>query len=90
MSGTTVTLILQIIAGAIGGNAAAAGMESADLGNVGNSIAGALGGVGGGTILGALAPSLEHVHVHEGGQAIVGMVEGGGSTSKKDGSTPCS
>jgi hypothetical protein len=34
--------------------------------------------------------TVEHVHVHEGGQAIVGMVEGGGGTSKKSGSTPCS
>jgi hypothetical protein len=34
--------------------------------------------------------TVEHVHVHEGGQAIVGMVEGGGGSSKKGGSTPCS
>ncbi len=34
--------------------------------------------------------TVEHVHVHEGGQAIVGMVDGGGDSSKKDGSTPCS
>jgi hypothetical protein len=34
--------------------------------------------------------TVEHVHVHEGGQAIVGTVEGGGGTSKKSGSTPCS
>jgi hypothetical protein len=33
--------------------------------------------------------TVEHVHVHEGGQAIVGMVEGGGGSSKKCGSTPC-
>jgi hypothetical protein len=34
--------------------------------------------------------TVEHVHVNEGGQAIVGMVEGGGGSSKKGGSTPCS
>jgi hypothetical protein len=34
--------------------------------------------------------TVEHVHVHEGGQAIVGQVEGGGGSSKKDESTPCS
>jgi hypothetical protein len=36
--------------------------------------------------------TVEHVHVHQGGQAIVGHVEhqGGGVSVKPDGSTPCS
>ncbi len=36
--------------------------------------------------------TVEHVHVHEGGQAIVGNVEhpGGGGQVKTNGSTPCS
>jgi hypothetical protein len=35
--------------------------------------------------------TVEHVHVHQGGQAIVGHVEnqGGGVTHKTEGSTPC-
>ena len=35
--------------------------------------------------------TVEHVHVHQGGQAIVGYVEnqGGGATHKTEGSTPC-
>ena len=32
--------------------------------------------------------TVEHVHVNEGGQAIVGNVQGGGGNLKKDGSTP--
>ena len=58
MSATIINLIIQIIAGAIGGNAAGAGMEKANLGTAGNTIAGALGGLGGGQILGALIPAL--------------------------------
>ena len=34
--------------------------------------------------------TVEHVHVHEGGQAIVGNVEGGGMRVKSEESTPCS
>src|SRR5438876_11928561 len=58
MSATIINLIIQIIAGAIGGNAAGAGMEKANLGTAGNTIAGALGGLGGGQILSALIPAL--------------------------------
>ena len=32
--------------------------------------------------------TVEHVHVHEGGQAIVGNVQGGGGSAKKQGPTP--
>jgi hypothetical protein len=45
MSSTIINLIIQLIAGAIGGNAAAASMENVDLGPAGNTIAGSLGGV---------------------------------------------
>jgi hypothetical protein len=51
-------LIIQIIAGAIGANAASAGMEKVSLGPAGNTIAGALGGLGGGQILSALIPAI--------------------------------
>jgi hypothetical protein len=54
MSATIMNLILQIIAGAIGGNAVGARVENASMGTAGNTIAGALGGIGGGQLLGAL------------------------------------
>ncbi|MBL8894345.1 MAG: hypothetical protein JNJ53_07070 [Rhizobiales bacterium] len=44
-------IIIQIIAGAIGGNAAGKAMKDYDLGTTGNSIAGVVGGVLGGQIL---------------------------------------
>ena len=52
-------LIIQLIAGALGGNAAGATMKNFDLGALGNTIAGALGGAGGGTLLTALLPMLQ-------------------------------
>jgi hypothetical protein len=59
MSATMINLIIQLIAGAIGGNAAGASMKNLDLGTLGNTIAGALGGAGGGTLLTALLPMLQ-------------------------------
>ena len=58
MSATLINLIIQVIAGVVGGTAAGKRMENADLGGLGNAIAGALGGVGGGQILAALIPAL--------------------------------
>ena len=54
MSATIINLIIQIIAGIIGGNAAGAGMKNANLGTGGNTVAGAIGGIGGGWLLGAI------------------------------------
>jgi uncharacterized membrane protein YeaQ/YmgE (transglycosylase-associated protein family) len=45
MSSIIINLILQAVAGALGGNAAAAGLDQADLGRAANTIAGAIGGV---------------------------------------------
>jgi len=59
MSASIINLIIQLIAGALGGNAAGATMKNLDLGTLGNSIAGAIGGVGGGTLLTALLPLLQ-------------------------------
>src|SRR5262245_44542931 len=42
MSATMINLIIQIIAGALGGNAAGATMKNLDLGALGNTVAGAL------------------------------------------------
>ncbi len=46
--------VIQLILGAIGGNAGGAVMKNSSLGTLGNTIAGAIGGLGGGTILGSL------------------------------------
>jgi hypothetical protein len=58
MSSLIINLILQTIAGAVGGNAAAAGLEQADIGKAANTIAGAIGGVASGQIVSALLPTL--------------------------------
>jgi uncharacterized membrane protein YeaQ/YmgE (transglycosylase-associated protein family) len=58
MSATLINLIVQLIAGAVGGNAAGKINSSFDLGTLVNSIVGALGGVGGGYLIGMLAPAL--------------------------------
>jgi uncharacterized membrane protein YeaQ/YmgE (transglycosylase-associated protein family) len=45
------SLIIQLIVGAIGGNAAGKAMPDKSLGTAGNTIAGAIGGFGGGWLL---------------------------------------
>jgi hypothetical protein len=72
-----INIIIQLVAGAIGGNAA--GVKDYNLGRRGNTIAGALGGVGGGQILTALLPMLagtENVDIAIIGQAVSGGVAG--------------
>ena len=49
-----VSLIIQLIAGAVGGNAAGAALKEKSLGSTGNSIAGAIGGL----ILGQIVQSM--------------------------------
>ena len=44
MSGLLINLIIQIVSGAIGGNAAAGAAKNIDLGTLGNTLAGAVGG----------------------------------------------
>jgi uncharacterized membrane protein YeaQ/YmgE (transglycosylase-associated protein family) len=63
-------LIIQLISGAVGGNAAGAIFKNLSLGMLGNTIAGVAGGGIGGQILGAVLPSLA------GG--MVGQAAGGG------------
>jgi uncharacterized membrane protein YeaQ/YmgE (transglycosylase-associated protein family) len=76
---TIVNLIIQLIAGAVGGNAAGAALKDYNLGNLGNTIAGAIGGVGGGQLLQVLIPAIAN---SAGGGvdpgAIVGQLVGGG------------
>jgi hypothetical protein len=78
MSATIINIIIQLIAGAVGGNAAGAGLKNYDLGTLGNTIAGALGGVGGGQILTALLPMLAGAADNVDIGAIVGQAVGGG------------
>lgn len=46
-----VSLIIEVISGAVGGNVAGAAMKENSLGTMGNSIAGIVGGGLGGTLL---------------------------------------
>ncbi len=47
-------LILQLIAGAVGGNIGGAALKNYSLGSTGNTIAGAIGGLGAGQLLPAI------------------------------------
>jgi hypothetical protein len=58
MSGILMSLFIQLVAGAIGGNAVGAAMKDISLGSLGNTVAGAIGGGVGGPILAALIPML--------------------------------
>jgi hypothetical protein len=75
-----VSLIIQLVAGVAGGNAAGKGLPQVDLGPIGNSIAGAIGGAGGGQLLQLLVPAL--AGAAGGGLdlgAIIGQLVGGGA-----------
>ena len=78
MSATLVNLIVQLIAGALGGNAVGATMKNFDLGTLGNSVAGAIGGAGGGTLLTALLPLLQGAAGNVDVGALLGRAVGGG------------
>lgn len=78
MSATVINLIVQLIAGAIGGNAMGSGLKNVDLGTMGNSIAGAIGGAGGGTLLTSLIPLLAGTAGNVDIGSIVGQAVGGG------------
>jgi hypothetical protein len=54
MSATLVNLIIQLISGAVGSGVLTRIISQLNLGPIGNLITGALGGVGGGNILGSL------------------------------------
>jgi hypothetical protein len=80
MSAVIVNLIIQIIAGAIGGNAAGAAMKNMSLGATGNTIAGAIGGIGGGWILQMLVPAMQQAAATGNFDvgSIIGQIVGGG------------
>ena len=54
MWGGIVGLIIQLIAGGVGGNIAGAALKQYDLGTIGNTIAGVIGGGVGAQLLGAV------------------------------------
>lgn len=62
-------LIISLVSGAVGGNAAGALMKSKSLGVVGNSLAGIVGGGLGGQLL---------AMVGAGGEGLIGEIAGGG------------
>lgn len=68
-----VGIIVQIITGAIGGAGTGKAVKSVDLGNVGNIIAGIIGGVGGPALAG-LIPGLD-VLSSMGGTAAAGGLD---------------
>lgn len=63
-------LLIQLAAGAVGGNAGGAVAKNASLGTVGNTITGAVGGGLGGVLMNALAGG--------GLDSMIGQLAGGG------------
>lgn len=78
MSGAMISLIIQLISGAVGGNVAGAALKDYNLGTLGNSIAGIVGGGIGGQILAALVPALAQQASSMDIGSIIGQVAGGG------------
>ncbi|PWB80863.1 MAG: hypothetical protein C3F11_16885 [Methylocystaceae bacterium] len=77
---TIVNLIIQLVAGAAGGAGVGRTAKNLDLGPLANSIVGALGGAGGGSILSSLVPALAGA-ANGGGfdiAVLAGQIVGGG------------
>jgi len=66
-------IILQLVAGAVGGNVGGAAMKDTSLGGVGNTIAGAVGGVGAGSLLGPLIGMAANGGFSAGNLAVSGV-----------------
>jgi uncharacterized membrane protein YeaQ/YmgE (transglycosylase-associated protein family) len=60
MDSGTLSIMINLISGAVGGNVAGGVMKGKSLGTLGNSVAGILGGGVGGQILHALGVSVAH------------------------------
>jgi uncharacterized membrane protein YeaQ/YmgE (transglycosylase-associated protein family) len=77
-------IVTDLIAGGVGGNIAGAVLKKFDLGPIGNTVAGIVGGVGGGQLLGMLMSggAAAATSAASGGgmdmSSILGNVAGGG------------
>ena len=82
MWGGIIGLIIQLIAGAVGGNVAGSALKQYDLGTVGNTITGIVGGGVGAQIIGALVGGgAEPAAAGAGGLdigSIIGQIASGG------------
>jgi uncharacterized membrane protein YeaQ/YmgE (transglycosylase-associated protein family) len=78
MSGAMINLIIQLISGAVGGNVAGSAMKDYNLGTLGNSIAGIIGGGIGGQILSHFSPAMAQTASTLDWGAIIGQVASGG------------
>ena len=81
MWGGIVGLIIQLISGAAGGNVVGLALKQYDLGIIGNSIAGVIGGAVGAQIIGVLLDGGEGAVVGAGGYNIgtlIAQVASGG------------
>ena len=74
--GNILPLIIQLVSGAIGGNAAGSLMKKLSLGTLGNSIVGILGGGLGGQLLGILGIATGGGSMDIG--SIIGSIASGG------------
>lgn len=75
--GMDMNMIIQIIAGLVGGNAAGAGLKNLSLGTAGNSIVGAVGGLVSSFAAGKLGLSADAVANLDIGAIIQSVVAGG-------------
>lgn len=74
-------IIIQLISGGVGGNIAGALLKKFNLGPIGNTIAGILGGVGGGQLLSILTGAAAAAPAGGGGfdlSSLLSNVGGGG------------
>jgi hypothetical protein len=82
MWGGIIGLIIQLIAGGVGGNIAGAALKQYNLGTIGNTIAGVVGGGVGAQIIGALVGGgAETAGASAGGfdiGSIIGQIASGG------------
>jgi hypothetical protein len=78
MSELFINLLIQVVAGAVGGNVAGAALKDLNLGALGNTLSGAIGGGVGGQILTALVPMLAGAGTNFDIGALLGQAAGGG------------
>ena len=76
-----VAMLIPIVSGVIGGNVAGSALKKYSLGPIGNSLAGLLGGAGGGALLGMMGADPTPLTTQAGGLdvgALISGIAGGG------------